>query len=60
MKKVIRIASLLLTLVLCIGAIPLSSIQVSAASNWPSLSASSYCEFKASKTSKRLIISRQE
>lgn len=50
MKKVIRITSLLLTLVLCIGAIPLSSIQVSAASNWPSLSASSYCEFKASKT----------
>lgn len=50
MKKVIRIASLILALVLCIGAIPLSSIQVSAASNWPSLSASSYCEFKATKT----------
>lgn len=50
MKKVTRIVSLLLALVLTVGAIPLASIQASAASNWPSMSESSYCEFTAAKT----------
>ena len=45
-----RIISLLLTLVLCFGVIPFFGIEVSAATNWPSLSNSSYCEFKATKT----------
>ena len=49
MKKFSRIATMLLALVICFGAIPFASIRVSAASNWPSLSASSYCEFKATK-----------
>ena len=52
MKKlsIKRILAMLLALVLCFGAIPLASIQASAASNWPSLSESSYCEFTATKT----------
>lgn len=52
MKKLItkRIIAMLLALVLCVGAIPLASIHASAASNWPSLSDSSYCEFTATKT----------
>lgn len=50
MKKITRIISLLLALVLFIAADPLSDIQAYAASSWPSLSESSYCEFKATKT----------
>ena len=43
-----RTLSLILALTLCLSAIPLAN-PVSAASNWPSLSASSYCEFTATK-----------
>jgi len=49
--KAKRMIAMLLTLVLCIGAIPFGGIKVSAAStSWPSLSESAYCEFKATKT----------
>lgn len=52
MKKLTikRMIALLLALVLCVGAIPLASIRASAATSWPSLSDSSYCEFTATKT----------
>lgn len=47
MKKAIRILALLLVLVSVLSIVP---APAAAASNWPSLSASSYCEFKATKT----------
>lgn len=50
MKKIKRTISLLLALVLVFGSISIASITATAASNWPSLSESSYCEFKATKT----------
>lgn len=49
--KAKRIFTLLLAFVLCMASIPFASITASAASfSWPSLSESSYCEFKATKT----------
>lgn len=52
MKKfsVKKLFAMILTLALCLGTIPIASIQVSAASNWPTLSTSAYCEFIATKT----------
>lgn len=44
-----RVIAFLLALALTISAIPLFSTPASAAANWPSLSSSSYCEFKATK-----------
>lgn len=52
MKKfsIKKLFALILTLALYLGTIPLASIQVSAASSWLKLYASSYCEFTATKT----------
>lgn len=44
------VLSLMLAAIMFVGAIPFASISVSAASNWPSLSTTAYCEFKATKT----------
>ena len=46
MTKIKRTISLLLALVLVFGSISIASIPATAASNWPSLSESSYCELR--------------
>lgn len=45
-----RIVSFILAMILVLGMIPFVSITASAATNWPSLSTSAYCEFTATNT----------